>query len=85
MTRRRITVTSAARGQVVHTDPAKGVDGEFVIQAAADRTVNWILNPSESRSYVTRSGEDVRVRVTPDGGSPIDKVAARGASVAVVF
>jgi hypothetical protein len=51
LTRRRIAVTSAARGQVVHTDPARGVDGEYVIQAAADRAVNWALNPNESRSY----------------------------------
>jgi hypothetical protein len=51
LTRRPLAVTSAARGQVVHTDPAKGVDGEYVIQAAADRVVNWTLGPGESRSY----------------------------------
>lgn len=51
LTGRPVGVTSAARGLVVHTDPARGVDGEYVIQAAADRVVNWTLNPAESRSY----------------------------------
>jgi hypothetical protein len=51
LTRRPIGVTSAARGLAVHTDPAKGVDGEYVIEAAADRVVNWTLTPGESRTY----------------------------------
>ena len=51
LTRRPLAVTSAARGVVVHTDAAKGVDGDYVIEAAADRVVNWTLQPDESRSY----------------------------------
>jgi hypothetical protein len=51
LTRRPLAVTSAARGLVVRTDPAKGVDGEYVIESTADRAVNWTLKPAESRSY----------------------------------
>jgi len=51
LTNRRLGVTSAAQGLVTRTDPAKGVDGEYVIQAAADRVVDWTLAPNETRSY----------------------------------
>ena len=51
LTHRRLTVTSTPRGVAVHTDAAKGVDGEYVIEAAADRVVNWALEPDQSRSY----------------------------------
>ena len=51
LTRRRLAVTSAAQGLVTRTDPAKGVDGEYVIEASADRAVDWALAPNETRSY----------------------------------
>jgi hypothetical protein len=48
---RPIAVTAPAKGLTVTTDPAKGVDGAYVIDASTDRTVDWTLRPGESRTY----------------------------------
>jgi len=48
---RPISVSSPRTGLVVRTDAAKGVYGEYVIEATTDTDVNWMLPPGESRSY----------------------------------
>ena len=46
---RPFTVTSEARGLVTRTDPAKGVDGEYIIQAATERDVNFTIGSPDGR------------------------------------
>jgi hypothetical protein len=46
-----IELTVPSKGLTRTTDAAKGVDGEYVIEAKADRAVGWTLGPRESRSY----------------------------------
>ena len=46
-----IRVAAAASGISVHTDAARGVEGEYVIEATVDRPVDWTLQPGETRSY----------------------------------
>jgi glycosyl hydrolase family 43 len=48
---RPIRVATTAKGIGVHTDPARGVDGEYVIEATVDRPVDWSLEPGEARTY----------------------------------
>jgi hypothetical protein len=48
---RPIAVTAPAKGVTVTTDPAKGVDGAYVIDASTDRAVDWTLRPAEARTY----------------------------------
>ena len=50
-TARTVDITSAKTGLVIRTDAAKGVDGEYVIEAATDRVVNRVLGPGETMSY----------------------------------
>jgi Glycosyl hydrolases family 43 len=45
-----IAVSVADKGLTVHTDPSSGVDGEYVIEAAADRRVDWTLRPGETQA-----------------------------------
>jgi hypothetical protein len=49
--RQPIAVTAPAKGLTVTTDPAKGVDGAYAIEAATDRPVDWTLGPGEARTY----------------------------------
>ena len=51
LTLRPVDIRSARTGLVTHTDPAKGVDGEYIIEAATDRIVDRRLAPGESMSY----------------------------------
>jgi hypothetical protein len=46
-----IALRSSAKGIATHTDPAKGLDGEYVVEAGTDRFVDWTLAPGEARSY----------------------------------
>ncbi|HTM26974.1 MAG TPA: hypothetical protein VL225_17375 [Vicinamibacterales bacterium] len=46
-----VVLRSSEKGIATHTDPAKGVDGEYIIEAATDRFVDWTLAPNEARSY----------------------------------
>jgi hypothetical protein len=48
---RPIRVATAAKGIGVHTDPARGVEGEYVVEATVDRPVDWSLEPGETRTY----------------------------------
>jgi hypothetical protein len=48
---RAVRVSADRRGLVVKTDPAKGVDGEYTIEAATADPVDWTLDPGASRSF----------------------------------
>ena len=48
---RAVQVSTRRGGLSVSTDPARGVDGAYLVEAAADREVNWTLAPGEARSY----------------------------------
>lgn len=48
---RPIAVAAPAKGLTVTTDPARGVDGAYVIDASTDRPVDWTLRPGEARTY----------------------------------
>lgn len=48
---RAVRIASAPRGLSVKTDPAKGVDGEYAIEATTSEAVDWVLAPAESRHY----------------------------------
>lgn len=50
-TERPIKVTSPRTGLVTRTDPARGVDGAYVIDASLDSDVDWALAPGAARSY----------------------------------
>jgi glycosyl hydrolase family 43/glycosyl hydrolase family 65 len=49
--RQPIAVTAPAKGLTVKTDPVKGADGAYAIEAATDRPVDWTLRPGEARTY----------------------------------
>jgi len=66
---RSVAVTSPPRGLTATTDPARGVDGAYVVEAASDREVNWRLAPGETRSYAivysARRSADPPPRIDP--------------------
>jgi hypothetical protein len=78
---RDLTVASHRTGLTVGTDPARGVDGAYVIEAAADGGVDWTLKPGEARSYsiayTARRASDPPVAV-----NGADELAARRAWLA---
>ena len=51
VSRRSVGITSATTGLVSFTDPAKGVDGEYVIEATTDGVANRQLGPGKTMSY----------------------------------
>lgn len=51
LTQRTVEIRSPRGGLVTRTDPAKGVDGAYIIEAATDRVVERGLAPGETLSY----------------------------------